>query len=671
MELWRGLYQSTVLGMSSLFLNVDVLNKAVPSEMTVLQYFQQLTNNRGGPPNNLRSNDAETAEEHLKGLRIIYEHKKSKGPHRKTVSGLGDSAERQSFLRDDNTTMTIKQYFKSIGVSLAFPLLPTILISSVDSKTDKIKNIFLPAEFCSIPGGQLNQKKCTDKCLQVMIKETAKPTNERKALIQDISRNFPLNDDTKKFGIEIASEFAKVMARIINSPMIKYSGGKAEAPKPNNGTWRDGKFVFASQKVMKFAIISCENISRSVLVDLKRDIAKASADRQMKLQDSNENIFVCNDTLKTNAALVKFLGTNLMDCKKLGFNFIIVIVTDDKCYSMVKKISERQVGILTQCLKTKCFYDNYARTYKMHYSTMNNIFLKINAKLNGTNHQVDDPSYNSIVDKASVMFIGADVTHPTSDQKGTTPSVAAVCASYDRFGMKYNQEWSLQKSGSDLIDDFEDMMLKHFTFYMAQSKITQGKETLPSKIIYYRDGVGESQFETFLVPETASLKRACQTVYSMMKMALPKITLIVVNKRHHMRAFPIDTKSGDGSRFNNVLPGTTIDSDIVDARYSQFFLASHSALQGCTRPAKYTVLLNESGISPDDLQKLTHVLCHMYVRCNRSVSYPNCTYYAHLMAFRGKHYIGGETLDMDNLKAESQKFALKPEVAAAHPMFFV
>ena len=364
-----------------------------------------------------------------------------------------------------------------------------------------------------------------------------------------------------------------------------------------------------------------------------------------------------------NTSILKrnFLANTLNDCKNRGFNFVMVVVTDNDCYSLVKKISECEVGILTQCIKSKNFIRD--RHYQMHYSTMNNIFLKVNTKLNGTNHQVDEFAYNTLV-KQSVMFIGADVTHPSPDQRKSQPSVAAVCASYDRLGLKYNQEWRLQTGGSDLIDDFEEMMVKHFNFYFAVNK------TLPSKIIYYRDGVGESQFETFLTPETAALKRACRRVYEQKKLKMPQITLIVVNKRHHMRAFPIDVKSGDGSRFNNVLPGTVIDTDIVDNRYFQFFLASHAAIQGCTRPAKYTVLLNECGISNDDLQQLTYVLCHTYARCTRSVSYPNCTYLAHLMAFRGKHYYEGETLNMEDLKAESARLSLKREIAA-HPMFFV
>ena len=304
MELWRGLYQSTVLGMSSLFLNADVLNKAVPSEMTVLRYFQQLTRAQV-PLIKLEPYQCHIAEEHLKGLKLIYEHKESKGPKQKIPSGLGDSARVQTFRLDNGTTMTVEKYFQSLGIQLKFPLLPTIRITIIpktdtekkDSKSSKdlprARNIFLPVEFCTIPGGQLNQKKCTEQCLQFMIKETAKPTNERKAMIYDICRRFPLLDQKKHFGIEIAEEFAKIMARIISSPVIKYAGGKTDINYAN-ASWKEGNLIDPSQKVTKFAIVSCENVSMQILIDLKKDIIKAAYARKMQIEGPNDNIFTTN-----------------------------------------------------------------------------------------------------------------------------------------------------------------------------------------------------------------------------------------------------------------------------------------------------------------------------------------------------------------------------------------
>ncbi len=58
--------------------------------------------------------------------------------------------------------------------------------------------------------------------------------------------------------------------------------------------------------------------------------------------------------------------------------------------------------------------------------------------------------------------------------------------------------------------------------------------------------------------------------------------------------------------------------------------------QGTTRPTNYHKLWDDNDLSADDLQRLTYYLCHVYTRCQRSVSYPAPAYYAHLAAFRAR-----------------------------------
>ena len=43
-------------------------------------------------------------------------------------------------------------------------------------------------------------------------------------------------------------------------------------------------------------------------------------------------------------------------------------------------------------------------------------------------------------------------------------------------------------------------------------------------------------------------------------------------------------------------------------------------------------------MSADQIQEMTYYLCHIYSRCERSVSYPAPTYYAHLAAFRAREH---------------------------------
>lgn len=151
---------------------------------------------------------------------------------------------------------------------------------------------------------------------------------------------------------------------------------------------------------------------------------------------------------------------------------------------------------------------------------------------------------------------------------------------------------------------------------------------------------------------------------------LPKMTFICVQKRHHTRFFPLDPNQMQGKN-ENIMPGTCVDSDIVHPLQYQFYLASHGAIKGTVRPAKYCVLKDEILMSVDELQAITHALCHAYCRCTRSVSYPAPTYYSHLLAKRAEAYLDMSSgIDMNDLNAINEKLQVSPNFVKIKPMYF-
>ena len=69
----------------------------------------------------------------------------------------------------------------------------------------------------------------------------------------------------------------------------------------------------------------------------------------------------------------------------------------------------------------------------------------------------------------------------------------------------------------------------------------------------------------------------------------PKITIIVVGKRHHVRFFPLNERDGDKS--GNCPAGTVVDREIAHPTEFDFYLQSHGGLLGTSRPAHYSVSL--------------------------------------------------------------------------------
>lgn len=72
----------------------------------------------------------------------------------------------------------------------------------------------------------------------------------------------------------------------------------------------------------------------------------------------------------------------------------------------------------------------------------------------------------------------------------------------------------------------------------------------------------------------------------------PKITVIVVGKRHHVRFFPLSLAEAD--RSGNCPAGTVVDRDIAHPTEFDFYLQSHAGILGTSRPSHYNVLLDEN-----------------------------------------------------------------------------
>ena len=148
-------------------------------------------------------------------------------------------------------------------------------------------------------------------------------------------------------------------------------------------------------------------------------------------------------------------------------------------------------------------------------------------------------------------------------------------------------------------------------------------------------------------------ERACKAVNEKYR---PKITFLVVQKRHHTRFFPA-SKRDEVGKARNVPPGLVVDRTVCHPSEFDFYLCSHFGIQGTSRPTHYHILLDESKIPPDVLQEFTYQLCHVYCRCTRSVSIPAPVYYSHHLAFRARSYL----VQLSKPKEEKKDHVLTPK----------
>ena len=157
---------------------------------------------------------------------------------------------------------------------------------------------------------------------------------------------------------------------------------------------------------------------------------------------------------------------------------------------------------------------------KCNPPTLANICLKINAKLGGINNIIDPETRPPLLQHESVIIFGADVTHPKAGDK-TTPSIASVVASMNPEASKFRAKHHAQKHRQEVIAQLKDMARELLLDFYRESRHK------PTRIIFFRDGVSEGQFEQIRFKEVAAIQQAC---LSLNEAYQPGITFIVVQK---------------------------------------------------------------------------------------------------------------------------------------------
>ncbi|KAL1449782.1 hypothetical protein WDU94_002257 [Cyamophila willieti] len=641
LHLWPGFYQSSRIGWRP-FLNVDVAHKGFPVTRSVIDIIKDIC--RGQLPPELSDYDKAALKTRVGGLKVIYEIPNQPNSRKiYKVNKIVGSAVQERFKPEQGSAeITISDYFsRSKNYRLQFPRYPCFQVGSVAN------NSRIPCELCTLQGSQIVNKKMNEMQTAAMVKAAATGTDIRRQKVMDAMRriNFGGSAILKDFGIGVSDQMERVNARILPAPTVGYDQNKVIPVA--KGVWRADKFVKAS-KVTSWAFVNMVFGRPPNWRSLIDNMPYGAGLVGMEFPKNPTLVF--EDQRENNRNLYNVFS----QCKQKQIQVVFVAVPNTgDVYSKVKQVAELEVGVLTQCLREKTLF-------KLNAATTGNILLKLNAKLNGVNHYVKELKKPKILGKPTIIF-GADVTHPSPDES-SIPSVAAVTSSYDPAAFKYNMMWNMQDARVEIIEGLQIFVETQLRFFF------QANKRKPEHIIFYRDGVSEGQFQQVLGAELTAIKRACQAIEPNYN---PPVTFLVVQKRHHTRFFPTKPQEGDGSRNNNVRPGTIVDTTITHPTDLDFYLVSHASIQGTARPTKYYRLWDEANLTDDETEEMTYYLCHLFSRCTRSVSYPAPTYYAHLAAFRGRVYIKNRNVNLSNLSRENEQVQAKQDFLSANPMYFV
>ncbi|KKY24123.1 putative rna interference and silencing protein [Phaeomoniella chlamydospora] len=522
----------------------------------------------------------------------------------------------------------------------------------------QVEPMYLPIDVCEVPAGQTAKKSLQPSQSQNMIRFAVRPPPQNAASIVNdgavvMGVKPSINETLKSFGVAVTPELLTVPGRILVAPSVNYDRKNVRV---DGGGWnmRGVRFMSSGQALpYKLTLIkyhgdrefgswdSADSLRATreafsnKLQEIGIKLGQYCGPAEIKLDDLRNKDSDEQKRLVT-AKLDDSIRRTLSDSRKPRLMVFILPSRDTMIYNVIKRLCDLTYGIINLCVVGSKF----AKPNNDQYFA--NVGLKYNLKIGGTNHRLDTAKLG-IIGEGNTMVVGLDVTHPSPGSLGKAPSIAGIVASIDRHLSQWPADIRIQEARKEMISDLESLMESRLKLWHSHNK------KYPENIIVYRDGVSEGQYNLVLDKELPSMRNACKRLYPAQdtKKGIPRISILVVGKRHHTRFYPSELNHID--RASNPLNGTVVDRGITEICNWDFFLQSHTALQGTARPGHYYIILDEifrgRKISEpfkthaDVLENLTHNLCYLFGRATKAVSICPAAYYADLLCERARCYL--------------------------------
>ncbi|KAK5129660.1 hypothetical protein LTR08_002985 [Meristemomyces frigidus] len=732
----RGYYSSVRPGNERVLLNIGTKAGAFINPMLVSSFLTRI---------NAANYDEYGTRPSLligKTVRICYDRAQIKADfdpnlernRHKTIASFGQVPSKQMFyLASEGREISVKEYFVKLGVSLApsdahscanVGLAPRSekdewgRDTGVESEQTKGKQLWIPASYLEIdPNQPFNRRLCPDHMEAMLAAAQHRPAETQKLISDEGLRTLGLtqanvnpqqaNARLAVLGLNIDPRLIEIPARFLPGPHIVFALNKSVQAKAaswalGGGGGRDpfwtARFfrlpsptdIYPLKKgvhVLDFCTkgkggqsANLGNVltNRLVAHGLRFDSQASNgwslevSARSQQPQQPDRLRLAMSDY--TDAELVKMLVNLRNVWAKPDLFLVLLDKKDSGNYATIKRVLDQYLGLHSVCL-------THAKFHRKEPSPQlfSNLALKVNMKLGGQSHQVSEQDGRSMKSMfASIatdtIVLGADVSHAPS-QMSFCPSVASVVGSNDTAFANFPGSMRLQASGQEIVEELADMVKERVGAYITSNK------RVPSRMIFYRDGVGEDQFQLVQSKEIVAVEAGFAAARA--ELAGKKdnkegkildhgkplvLTFIVVGKRHNTRFFCREIEQSsklfrngelkgkgsiaireahDGSTIynpsynGNVKPGLIVDTVItrppVDQIYD-FFLQSHEALKGTAKSGHY-VVLKPGNLTVNQIQTLTHAFCYNYARATKGVSYAGPAYYADRLCERGTHYL--------------------------------
>lgn len=295
----------------------------------------------------------------------------------------------------------------------------------VDATPPSSRNrTYLPAELCEIPPNQPFKGLLEPDATAAMIKVAARPPQVNAQAI--VNQGFPslglqanaVQGPVSGFGLEVSNDMAVIPARVLDSPAVAYKTGRTNV---RDASWNIVNVKFQSGGDMrKWAVLHVTEGRRDEFQGLQdpnlrnflQTFQKKCADSGMTVPNGPPSILATPrlprydrqaDPYRIQALdLIRTTlqqGINPRD--KPAFILVLLSGVDDHIYPGIKSICDVELGLHTvTMLLTKARNDS-GNKQDQYFS---NVALKVNIKLGGHNHALDQQSMTWLRQKKTMMI---------------------------------------------------------------------------------------------------------------------------------------------------------------------------------------------------------------------------------------------------------------------------
>lgn len=386
------------------------------------------------------------------------------------------------------------QYYQSkYNIQLRYPKLPL-----VDTKDG-----MFPMELCWSASGERYKEVLQGAETADFIKFATAPASTRRLQIMENVKKLQWHklDPPKTMGLSVSPQMLTVDARVLPPPLPKYEGNTSDHRPPEAGRWNlRGKRFLQPKSVRSWALLyfpaGGSGPSDGNLQQFGSSIQQALRGLGMSVPQRSPVVMRGNPSGNMSTIIAELMAKgHSLFAEEPQLLLFLLQGASEHLYRGIKHLCDIQFGVASQVMLI-----DKAMSPRGQMQYLANIAAKVNVKLGGLNSNIDEDLFK----KSRWMVFGGDTSHPSPAQlklNPPPPTYSALSGSWDKGCAAYTSVASAQFSKEQTISDFEHMFKELLLRYQERN----GGLT-PQSIIYYRDGLSESQISQIMAEEVEPLK---------------------------------------------------------------------------------------------------------------------------------------------------------------------